>query len=307
MSLLTEIVYTVFERITEPIDPILTALSNKAKLILMFLLQLACWFAVLVVCLWLSFGFYALIYSIVIPQVYQSDRVSFVKNPSGYEFRVFDSKRDFLVCKHDLLLATEKLPEDDSLSRACLNPMQSNNVDFQFNSEMYEIHLKVLFPLLPQNFEVFDFPVRAEFINKHLHVFYADSVGYFDQMKYRGYSIRTLYSWVKSVFGMGEENVLIEVPLTRNFDNRLFEIDVMNVYINDPKMVIREASLELRARLYGIRHYMAHWFWTTAVFTITSLAFMSFTSIFAITFAVRYLTLKENSLVLSTLKENAKV
>ena len=276
-------------RVTKPVKDLRTNIHAKAKNGFSGLMQVCFWFGIFLVCLWMSFILYALIYNVFIPYTYQTQKLTLVKKKDGFEARVFNPKGDFPVCKHDSLFMNTDNFEKDPVSRTCLNPMQTNNVNIPFDLEMYDMHLKMVVPLLPQNFELGDFPVRTEFINKHFNVFYADSVGYFDQMKFRVYSIERIYNTFKSGLGMDENHALIDVQLTANFDNRLFGLNVMNIYVMESRLVVKNAYLELYTKTGGARYYMAHWFWTAAIFTVTASAIICFMSAFIGTYGVKFI------------------
>jgi len=221
------------------------------------------------------------------PNVYQAEPIVFVKKRGGYETRIFQTEGQYPVCRHASLLNLTEDYDQDPISRTCLNPMQTNNFNFDFSTEVYELHLKLLIPLLKANFEIGAFPVRTEFINKNLHVFYADTVGYFDQVQYRTYSVKTIFKLFKAGIGMDENHAVIDIPLTENFDNTDFNLNILNIYLMDKNLVIKEGYLEVMVKLSGWRYYMYHWFWLTGSYVVLSLAIQIFFTILGARFFLR--------------------
>lgn len=262
-----EYVLSMIEPVVKPIytqiDGYLQKYREKVTKTYRIAKLLAIWSCVFLACLWVSFFLYLILYYLFIPTVVQRESINFEKKDNGYQTRIFNPIEVFPTCKRASHFSLNLEVKEDPTARICINPMQTNNFNFDFAKEVYDINLKLIIPLIPQNFDVGSFAVRTEFINKDLYAFYADAVGYFDQMEFRAGLLKRIFRFIKWIVGFDEGHTTINVPLTQNFDNQYFDLKVINIYILEPKAVVKEGILEFRVKLTGWRYFMYHWFWIT--------------------------------------------
>jgi len=234
------------------------------------------------ICFIVAFIAYYCAYSYLIPNVHQIARISFLKTDTKYIARIFNPNAEFPICKengaHDSKLARR---EEDMSNSICINPLQKNNIDVFFERENYKITLKFIIPRIETNMHIGTFPITAEFINTENDSLYANAMGIIHQEETR-YSIKSLMSMVSLGLGLSDKEALVDVILSDNFANQLFDVNVINIEVPMTKLIFKYALIEMEAKLTSYRYLMYYWFWTIALsslFWMTIALFIGYNTI----------------------------
>ena len=222
---------------------------------------------------------YAITYRIFIPTTYQSERIIFSPIMDGYEARIFHPHGKFPICSFNLTQAGFESKKTDYTSRICVNPTQLGESNFEFSPETYSIHLKLILPATPRNYEAKAFAVQTEFINKANYTMNTEAIGYCDDpVSKMWFPFRFPYRILRAL-SIVDPDIVANLEIMDKFDNSLFDINVINIRIPERRIIIKEGYLTLEAQLGGIRYMMVHWFWGTAATVISIWTIMNFIAI----------------------------
>ena len=256
---LWSIARAIFREYRHLLDPF--GIMNKASWLLyqFVFLSLSFFFAV---------SLYLTLYHLYIPIMHQSARLYLYKTDYGYLSRVFSSDGQFPICQ-GLKLNTDPsgLTEEQLLRRKiCANPLDLGTCELTLGQESYEVSLKLVLPENAQNLNnVGSVPVYAEFISKEntFITTYTEEIPVKESL-----GISSMIKGIFKTIGLAQGDQVVDVVISQNFANSLFDLSVINIEIRQPHAIIKSGVIETVIILRGIRWFMYHWFWTCLVFTV---------------------------------------
>ena len=246
----------------------------------------------------LGFLAYIMIYHLAIPHIDQLSKISFTKSHGIYNARIFNPEGNFPVCTNKKILTNDKellsneiLKEYKISEEICINPIQRNIMDFQFERETYKISLKFVVPRIESNLRLGTFTVDSKFINKDYETLYSHGLGVIvDDTPY--YSLKNVMSLAKKGIGIMGDEIIVDVLLAENFQNDLFGINVINIEVPHADLAFKYCYINIQAKIVTWRYLMYYWFWiswsigsvllTIFFFIIINLIYISINFIFRI-------------------------
>jgi len=256
------IVKALYREYRHLVDPF--GLMDKASW-LIYQFVFICFSFFCAVCIYLT------LYNLYIPTMSQSAKLYLHKTDYGYLSRVFSSDGNFPVCTGKRLNTDTSGLTDDQLLRQkiCANPLDLGTCELTLGQELYEVSLKLVLPENAQNMEkVGSVPVNAEFISKDntFITSYTEGIPVKESL-----GISRLVKGVLKTVGLSESDKIVDVVISQNFANSVFDLNVINIEIRHPYAIVKSGIIETTIILRGLRWFMHKWFWICLCFSVSSI------------------------------------
>jgi len=111
-------------------------------------------------------------------------------------------------------------------------------------------------------------PVNTEFISKDntFITSYTEGIPVKEPL-----GISRLVKGVFKTIGLTESDKIVDVVISQNFANSVFDLNVINIEIRQPYAVVKSGVIEATVILRGMRWFMQKWFWTCLCFSVSTL------------------------------------
>jgi len=222
--------------------------------------------ASVIVCFAFVTFFYFILYFLLIPSIHQTTRLNLVRSQNGYTSRILNFDHNFSTCSNPKLDRENSHESNKAHLKTCADPFNILDHDLTFHQETYSIKLKMNIPNTDHNNEIGIVPVKAELINQKNEIFELHSMATLHSR--RPGLIRKILDKIWMFIGFSPSNRDVEVVLSEKFANNAFDISVINIEINEPKLLMNSAELEMVVLLKGVRRILHDWFWTSAFIVI---------------------------------------
>eukprot|EP00330_Aristerostoma_sp_ATCC50986_P010268 CAMPEP_0114591334 /NCGR_PEP_ID=MMETSP0125-20121206/13397_1 /TAXON_ID=485358 ORGANISM="Aristerostoma sp., Strain ATCC 50986" /NCGR_SAMPLE_ID=MMETSP0125 /ASSEMBLY_ACC=CAM_ASM_000245 /LENGTH=166 /DNA_ID=CAMNT_0001789347 /DNA_START=232 /DNA_END=729 /DNA_ORIENTATION=- len=137
--------------------------------------------------------------------------------------------------------------------KTCVDPFNIWDHGLIFEQESYTISLHINVPINKRTADIGVIPIKTEFINMDHEVLTHHALGSIDVDLNMGI-VGTLKKKIYGYLGYHDRDIDINIVVSEQFANHNFDISVLNIEINEPKLLINQAYLKLDVELRGLRY-----------------------------------------------------